>query len=162
MNSAVGTCWWSSSTYNGGAGGPALGSPVQGGWLSGASYVNGMNPNWLTYGKTSSFTLPGPAGTWVIIDENPYSINDASFAAAAATTPGPPEGGYLVDFPGANHNLAAGLSFCDGHAIIHKWQNSATYTPSGIVQPGMGSQSSTASAGNQDCVFLAAITSAPK
>ncbi len=158
MNSAIGTTW--NSFYKNGA--PALGQPVQGGWLSGASYVNGLNPNWLTYGKLSSFSRPGAANTWCIIDENPYSINDASFAAAAATTAGPPSGGYLVDFPGANHNFAAGMTFVDGHAIIRKWLDTRTYTPAGIVQPGMGSQTSTASPGNQDCVWLAQYTSAPR
>ncbi len=155
MNSAVGTCWWSS--LNGF--GPVLGSPVQGGWLSGASYINGLNPNWLTYGKMSSFTRPGPANTWVIMDENPFSINDASFAASAATTP---TGGYLLDFPSANHNNGAGMAFGDGHAIIHTWLDPSTYTPAGIVQPGMGSQSSTASPNNPDCLYLAPLTSAPR
>src|ERR1017187_2433731 len=75
MNSAVGTVWYSSSTYT--SGGPALGQPVQGGWLLGSAYNIGQT-TWLTYGKTSSFTRPGPSDTWVIMDENPYSINDGS------------------------------------------------------------------------------------
>lgn len=160
MNSAVGTIWWSSSSGSAPTGPPA-GTAVDGGWLLGSGY-SGNQTTYYTYGKMSSFNKPGPANTFVIIDENPFSINDASFAAAAATTGNPANGGYLVDFPGANHNLAAGISFCDGHSIIHKWLNPLTYTPSGIVQPGMGSQTSTVSTPNMDCVYLASIASAAK
>lgn len=75
MNSAVGTVWYG---YYAGSPPQALGSPVGGGWLDGGSY-NGNQTKWLTYGKTTSFNRPGPANTWVIMDENPYSINDGSW-----------------------------------------------------------------------------------
>jgi type II secretory pathway pseudopilin PulG len=163
MNSAIGTIWWSSSSGQGGRGAPPVGSAVNGGWLLGASY-NGNQRTYLTYGKMSSFTRPGPANTWLIMDENPYGINDGTFAAAAATTPnpGPATGGYVIDYPSSNHNAGAAMSFCDGHSIIHTWQNPATYTPSVPVEPGQGSLSSTASTPNPDCVFLAPLTSAPR
>jgi len=91
MNSAVGSTWW--AYYNGGS--PPLGAPVQGGWLDGAAY-NGNQTTYLTYGKLSSFTKPGPANTWVIMDENPYSINDGSLAVSAAASPGHT---YIIDWP---------------------------------------------------------------
>src|SRR5450756_1255702 len=116
MNSAVGTTWY--SFYKNGT--PALGAPVQGGWLPGASY-NSSQTAWLTYDKLSSFTRPGAANTWVIMDENPYSINDASMAISAVATPG---NTYLIDNPSGNHGNSAGMSFADGHSIIHKWQDS--------------------------------------
>jgi prepilin-type N-terminal cleavage/methylation domain-containing protein/prepilin-type processing-associated H-X9-DG protein len=157
MNSAVGTIYWSSFPVGGSQG--AIGMAVQGGWLSGADYIASQNPNWLTYGKMSSFIRPGPANTFVLIDENPNSINDGSFAAAAATTSA---GGYIIDYPAINHNHGATIAFADGHAIVHTWLDSATYTPSGIVAPGMGSTSSTTSTPNPDCLYLASITSAPQ
>ena len=155
MNSAVGTTWY--SFYKNGT--PALGAPVQGGWLLGANY-NSSQTAWLTYDKLSSFTRPGPANTWVMIDENPYSINDASMAISAVATPG---NTYLIDYPSGNHANAAGMSFADGHSIVHKWQDSRTYAPQGIIQAGMGSASAAAqSPDNPDCFYLAPITSAPR
>jgi prepilin-type N-terminal cleavage/methylation domain-containing protein/prepilin-type processing-associated H-X9-DG protein len=155
MNSAVGTIWASSSAF-GGSG--ALGSAVQGGWLPGSGYNSGQKA-WQTYGRFTSFNQPGPANTWVIMDENPYSINDASLAISAAASPGAT---YLIDYPSGNHASSAGIAFADGHSVIHKWQDKRTYSPQGIIQPGMGSTGSTTqSPDNPDCFYLAQITSAP-
>jgi type II secretory pathway pseudopilin PulG len=146
MNSAVGTTW--SSYYLGSL---PLGSPVQGGWLPGNVY----NPNqqtWLTYGKMSSFTRPGPANTWVLMDENAYSINDGSLVAAAAATPGAT---YLISYASGRHGKADVLSFADGHVIVHQWHDARTFTPAGIV-------STLQSPDNPDCFYLAPLTSAPR
>jgi prepilin-type processing-associated H-X9-DG protein len=159
MNSAVGTLFWSSSSGNGGPTAPPAGTPVGGGWLGGASY-NDKQTAWRTYSKMSSFTQPGPANTFVITDENPYSINDGSIAFPAAATPGNTS---LVDFPSANHNGAAGISFADGHVLVHKWQDARTCFPDSIILPGRGSSISTKQApDNPDCFYLASITSAPR
>jgi hypothetical protein len=152
MNSAVGSVWF--GYY---AGGLPLGSAIQGGWLTGASYNSGQT-TWLTYGKLSSFTQPGPANTWAIMDENPYSINDASLAVSAVAVPGAT---YLIDYPASNHNKASGMSFADGHSIIHRWLDPRTYSPENLVGPGQGSTDSTLQTpDNPDCFFLAPITSA--
>jgi prepilin-type processing-associated H-X9-DG protein len=157
MNSAVGTAWNSSSTYTGNSSDALLGSPVQGGWLNGNTY-NNRQTTWLTYGKMSSFSRPGPANTFVIMDEHPYSINDGSMASSAVAAPG---NTYLIDFPAGNHNGAAGISFADGHVIIHKWLDARTYTPSGPIVPGQGSTTSTQQTPDDpDCFYLASITSA--
>jgi prepilin-type N-terminal cleavage/methylation domain-containing protein/prepilin-type processing-associated H-X9-DG protein len=152
MNSAVGTIW--NTYYNNGS--PQLGSPLQGGWLPGNAY-NASQTTWLTYGKISSFSRPGPANTFVIMDENPYSINDGALEASAVATPG---NTYLIDSPAGNHNGAAGISFADGHVIIHKWQDSRTYTSQG--QQSGGSILTHQSPDNPDCFYLAPITSAPR
>jgi prepilin-type N-terminal cleavage/methylation domain-containing protein/prepilin-type processing-associated H-X9-DG protein len=157
MNSAVGTAWNSSSAYS--SGGPPLGAPVGGGWLPGTAY-NGNQTAWRTYGKLSAFDQPGPASTWVIMDENPYSINDGSLAISALAGAGAT---YLIDYPAGNHNQSAGISFADGHSVIHKWTDARTYTPQGIIQPGMGSTSAThQSPDDADCFYLAQITSAAR
>jgi prepilin-type processing-associated H-X9-DG protein len=157
MDSAVGTMWYSSSAYT--AGGPPLGSPVQGGWLNGNAY-NSRQTTWLTYGKMSSFSRPGPANTFVIMDENPYSINDGSIVISAAATPG---NTFIIDFPAGNHNGAAGISFADGHVIIHKWLDPRTFSPMSLIGPGMGSTTSTLQTPDDpDCFYLGPITSAPR
>ena len=95
-----------------------------------------------------------------MLDENPYSINDASFAVSAVATPG---NTYLIDYPSGLHGEAGGMAFADGHAIIHKWKDSRTYTPQGIVGPGQGSTSATKQTPDDvDCFFLAPLTSAPR
>jgi prepilin-type N-terminal cleavage/methylation domain-containing protein/prepilin-type processing-associated H-X9-DG protein len=155
MNSAVGTLYY--TPLNTPTAGITVGSPVQGGWLAGSAY-SGSQTTWRTYGKMSAFTSPGAANTWVTMDENPFSINDGSLAIPAAASAGST---YLVDYPAGNHNNSAGIAFADGHSIVHKWQDSRTYTPQGIVQPGMGSQNSNKQTpDDQDCFYLASITSA--
>jgi len=152
MNSAVGTVYFSATA------GTPVGAPVGGGWLTGS--YNANQTTWLTYGKLSSFTRPGAANTWVTMDENPYSINDGSLAVPANATTG---NTFVVDFPAGNHNAAAGMAFADGHAAVHKWQDSRTYTPQGILQPGQGSTTSAKETPDDpDCFYLASITSAPR
>ena len=150
MNSAVGTQWYNSTA---GIGTAQVGSAVGGGWLSGQAY-NGNQTAWLTYGKMSSFTAPGPANTWVTMDENPLTINDASLAISAVP-------GYLVDYPASWHNHSSGISFADGHAIVHTWLDTRTYTPPPSTSPGSGGTGTTASPNNVDTAFLAPLTSAP-
>lgn len=152
MNSAVGSTW-----YQYYANQVPLGTPVQGGWLDGASYQDNQT-TWLTYGKLSSFTKPGPANTWTTMDENPFSINDGSLAISAAAAPGAT---YLIDWPAGNHDRAAGMSFADGHSIIHQWKDPRTYTPLGLVAPGQGGTGATVQTpDDQDCFYLAPLTSA--
>jgi prepilin-type N-terminal cleavage/methylation domain-containing protein/prepilin-type processing-associated H-X9-DG protein len=159
MNSAVGTVWsgflFSPQTS------PNLpvGSPVQGGWLIGAAF-NQNQTTWLTYGKITSFTRPGPANTFLIMDENPLSINDGALDVSAAAFPGAT---YLIDYAANNHNGESSISFADGHAVLHRWLDSRTFTPMGVIQPGQGSTASThQTPDDADCFYLAPLTSAPR
>ena len=151
MNAAVGTCNWihyNSPNY-------PLGSPLPQGWLSGF-YSSSLTGPWLTYGKLSAFTRPGPSKTFVILDENPYSINDGSIALVAVATPG---NTTLVDFPSGLHGAAGVISFADGHVIVHKWLDQRTYSPQlflGRSQPFPNSPD------DPDCFYLASITSGPR
>jgi prepilin-type N-terminal cleavage/methylation domain-containing protein/prepilin-type processing-associated H-X9-DG protein len=156
MNSAIGTIWSSSSAMGGGD--PrALGSPVTGGWLSGAGYIGGVNPTWLTYAKMTSLTKPGPANTFIIMDENPRTINEGAINVSAAATLG---NTYLIDYPTGNHNGAAAISFADGHVIVHKWQDSRTYTVTPFVQGNLVQDATRITPDDADCFYLAPITSA--
>jgi len=148
MNSAVGT------QFSGGMGG-SIGTPVTGGWLAGNGYGQ---TTYLTYGKMSSFLNPGPVNTFVIMDENPYSINDGSIAIVANAGTG---NTHLVDFPSGNHGTSAGISFADGHSVVKKWNDKRTYSPTGLVGPGQGGNSSNSmTPDDPDCFYLASITSA--
>ena len=134
-----------------------VGTGATGEWLDGSVY---QANNYLVYLKLSDFTQPGPANTWVFMDENPLSINDGSLAVSASAARGAT---YLVDWPSGNHNHAAGIAFADGHSVIHKWLDSRTYTPGDLVGPGEGgSGSNLQTPDDQDCFYLAPITSALK
>ncbi len=65
--------------------------------------------------KPSDLTIPGPADTWVYMDEHGDSINDAG-----AFPPNAPNN--IPDAPATYHNGAAGFAFADGHSEIHKWK----------------------------------------
>ena len=108
MNSAVGTVWWSDSNHHGTA---PPGSALGGGWLTGT--YNDSQTTYRTYGKITQMTKPGPSGTWVIMDENPLTINDGSLVVSMAQ--------ILIGFPANSHGGGAGLAFADGHTEIHKW-----------------------------------------
>jgi prepilin-type N-terminal cleavage/methylation domain-containing protein/prepilin-type processing-associated H-X9-DG protein len=65
--------------------------------------------------KPADLTIPGPAGTWVYMDEHPDSINDAgAFPPDSASN--------IPDAPATYHNGACGFAFADGHSEIHKWK----------------------------------------
>jgi prepilin-type N-terminal cleavage/methylation domain-containing protein/prepilin-type processing-associated H-X9-DG protein len=92
--------------------------------ISGNSYVGGVNAAsgpidaaYVQTPKMAQLVNPGPAMSWVYLDENADSINDpACFAPLRWSWP---------DLPANYHNGAAGIAFADGHSEIHKWQASA-------------------------------------
>jgi prepilin-type N-terminal cleavage/methylation domain-containing protein len=69
------------------------------------------------YRKQSDLTCPGPSMTWVLIDENPFSINDGWFVS----DPNTPDTWW--DVPASYHCGAGGLSYADGHSEIKKWRD---------------------------------------
>ena len=75
----------------------------------------------------SDFTDPGPSDTFVLVDEREDSINDGYFVVDMAGYPDRTI--KLVDYPASYHNRAAGFSFADGHAEIHKWLDKRTTPP---------------------------------
>src|SRR5256885_9588381 len=78
---------------------------------------------WRIYGKTSDMISPAPASLWVIIDENPDSVNDAALAVKMDWQ-GP--AALWQDGPATYHGGGCGFTFADGHAEIRKWKDSRT------------------------------------
>jgi prepilin-type N-terminal cleavage/methylation domain-containing protein/prepilin-type processing-associated H-X9-DG protein len=78
-----------------------------------------------TYTKLSSVVKP--AETWVLIDEAPSSINDAAFAVQMTADTASPGSAHVEDRPAGYHAGACGMSFADGHSIIHKWKSARMY-----------------------------------
>jgi prepilin-type N-terminal cleavage/methylation domain-containing protein/prepilin-type processing-associated H-X9-DG protein len=168
MNSAVGTCWWSAGLGNPShpaSPGCVPGGPVGGGWLGGQgiSYINGINPYYRTYGTTASMIVPGPSSTWVIMDENPNTINDGSLAVSCDPKQ------VVVDYPGNYHDGGAGIAYADGHAEIHVWKDIYLLLPAGPnVNQGyddIGQFVSSVVPGltdSKDVDYIAPLTSAPR
>jgi prepilin-type N-terminal cleavage/methylation domain-containing protein len=77
-----------------------------------------------TYNKLSNVVKP--SDTWVFIDENENSINDPAFAVVMATSS---TTATLQDAPSGRHGGSTGMSFSDGHSIVHKWKSTTTYMP---------------------------------
>jgi prepilin-type processing-associated H-X9-DG protein len=99
------------------------------GWASGSWGGPGGPNNLAIYqgvSKASELIIPGPAQTWVFMDEHPDSINDAGAFP-------PDSAANIPDAPATYHNGAAGFAFADGHSEIHKWRGRAmTVTLKGV------------------------------
>jgi prepilin-type processing-associated H-X9-DG protein len=112
------------SSYNngniypvGGGGQPRVRSMSMNAWLDPALasiQQCGLGPPYLIFTKMATLCAPGASKIFLMVDENPYGINDAFFLDT------PNDTGW-VDCPASYHNGACGISFCDGHAIIRKW-----------------------------------------
>jgi len=92
--------------------------PVNGPWLDG-THDHTANKLFCVYGKMSDMKQPGPARTWVLVDEDYRSINDAAFAVTMVSS-------TFLDAPASYHGGACGFAFGDGHSEIKKWQDSRT------------------------------------
>lgn len=79
-------------------------------------------PQFMVYIKESDMNVPGPANTWLFVDEHPDSINDGGFAVKM-------DAQEMIDWPAWYHGGAAGLSFADGHSEVHRWVDPRTRAP---------------------------------
>jgi prepilin-type N-terminal cleavage/methylation domain-containing protein/prepilin-type processing-associated H-X9-DG protein len=122
MNNAIGTVW------NSVAAGHPVGSSLYQTFLDTGGWSSTPPKYWLTYPKLSSMNRPGPANTWVVLDENPFSINDSEFGVPMGAPDSQGLATYtakIVDVPGSYHNGSCGIAFADSHSEIHKWLGSA-------------------------------------
>lgn len=111
-------------------------------WMQPAS-----GPDFRLNFKMSDLVNPGPAMTWVFMDERENSINDGWFAVDMADTGA---GATWVDLPATRHNHGAVLSFADGHCEFKKWMDGTTLSASLVPN--------TPSPNNQDIAWLQART----
>jgi len=77
--------------------------------------------------RTSDLQYPGPAETFVYVDENADSINDPAFFSPLQT------GWYYI--PAARHDQAGTFSFADGHAELHRWIGSLRHANTNSSDP---------------------------
>ena len=129
-------------------------------------FVGGTDKTmWTVYGytgyriylKETDFTRPGPAMTWVLVDEHPDSINDCLFGLHMPGVTTWPSATTWDDIPASYHNGACGFSFADGHAEIHKWIDLNTKAPIKQINP----STATGTTSPHDNAWIVARTSAP-
>jgi prepilin-type N-terminal cleavage/methylation domain-containing protein/prepilin-type processing-associated H-X9-DG protein len=101
------------ATKNPGKGNPTIRSMSMSCWMNPQNAWGGGR----VYRRIADINDPAPVNCWVLIDENPWSINDGWFVCDPNST------GTWVDVPATYHNNAGGLSFADGHAEIKKWRD---------------------------------------
>jgi prepilin-type processing-associated H-X9-DG protein len=76
--------------------------------------------------KMGDFSTPGPAMSWLMMDEHPDWMDDSILYVNPSETTGL---GEFTEVPGSFHNHACGINFADGHAEIHKWMDLRIYLP---------------------------------
>jgi len=78
---------------------------------------------------------PGPANTWVLLDEDKDSLNAGGLGVGMVRA-------EWIDWLGTYHNSACGFAFADGHSEIHMWLDSTTKVVNGDVskKPIIGSK----------------------
>jgi prepilin-type processing-associated H-X9-DG protein len=112
-----------------GAYGPRNRSYAMSQWVGNYSGQSGLfSKPYRVFLNTAQFSRPGPANTWVLLDECPDSINDGYFTLYMDST-------AWDDVPASTHNGAGGFSFADGHAEIKKWMDGNTKLPVRKVNP---------------------------
>jgi prepilin-type N-terminal cleavage/methylation domain-containing protein len=115
-------------------------------WIcSGTDVAESANPSVdvVQFQKVSGITRP--AGTWLLWDESPVTIDDG----CAANTPG---SATYENPPATYHNNANGMSFADGHAMIKLWHDPA------ILGHNVTSTSTTPLDGGVDLRWLFSVT----
>jgi prepilin-type N-terminal cleavage/methylation domain-containing protein len=109
-----------------------------------------LNAAYKMFKKQSDITSGlGSSMTWVLIDENPVSINDGWFCVDPS-----PTASNWIDKPATYHDRAGGLSFADGHGEIKRWRDQNLINYTGPPLTGV-----TAQAGVDDLQWLGLRTS---
>ncbi len=99
---------------------------------------NGNNPalglfsinQWMMYFHFPDLAVPGSSQVFLFIDEREDAINLGNFYTdMAGFKPANGAAYQLNDYPASYHGNAGGISFCDGHAEIHRWEDGRTMPP---------------------------------
>jgi len=144
-----------SVSTHGGVAHPRVRTVAMNSWL--AEGRLSQSPGYRVFKKSSDLTMPGPARTWVLMDEREDSIDDAYFAVNMTGFPDAPRTIIWVNFPASYHGNSAGLVFADGHSEIKRWRDARTMP---MMTPGQWLQLNVSSPNNEDLIWLQERTTA--
>jgi len=83
------------------------------------------------YTRLSVITRPGPSKTWVFMEENPLSIDDAFFALD------PTQPTVWYNSPAVLHGNSSEMAYADGHSETRQWTDqNMIHTKNPQVAPG--------------------------
>jgi prepilin-type N-terminal cleavage/methylation domain-containing protein/prepilin-type processing-associated H-X9-DG protein len=116
-----------------------------------APWLNAQGLTYRTFAKITDRRAPGPAQVFLFMDEDDYSINAIDFRVSMNTGPT-----SWIDWPATYHGGTASLSFLDGHAEVHRWQDGRTKNVNHVL-----GGKATPQPNNPDILWLQAHTSAP-
>ena len=125
------------STHAAFRGTPACRSMSMNIFIDSTPVYEAWTPGYFVYKKSSDLNRPGPANTFVFLDEG-LSINNGLFGTDMETyDPNDMPGKKTTDVPATYHAMAGSFSFADGHSEIHKWRDPRTAEPKsyGFVSP---------------------------
>jgi prepilin-type N-terminal cleavage/methylation domain-containing protein/prepilin-type processing-associated H-X9-DG protein len=97
--------------------GNASGNPAPMNWSH--TQLGNKTGEYRVYYHLADLVNPGPAMTFVFVDEPMDRINDGFFVTDMLTYPGTTQD--ICDYPAEYHNGAASFSFADGHSALKKW-----------------------------------------
>jgi len=123
---------------------------TDGGWLFAAPYRMFL--------KTTDLSAPGPAKTFVFLDQRWDQINWGSFVTDMTGHPNSPAQYEVLDLPNLVHDSGCGLSFADGHTELHRWLDPRTTPPLFSISD----VATLSSPNNPDVAWLQAHATAPK
>jgi prepilin-type processing-associated H-X9-DG protein len=120
---------------------------------------------YLTFKNEADMARPGPAKTWVLMDEHPDSINDCYLVVNMPPSNAWPTYVAWDAVPASYHNNAGNLTFADGHVESHRWLDAQTLAPvlkTSGWSAGVPGVSGIGMSSVRDNTWLVARTSAPK
>jgi len=127
-------------------------------WFAGSDAAGAGPAGSVIYRKITDVINPGPAMTWVFLDERVDSINDGElYTDMTGFNPLSPGSWAILDLPANNHGGSAGASFADGHAEIHLWHDFVRNLPLMQHHPG----ESTPNSQDTYCIMYYATTVIP-
>ncbi len=129
---------------------PRVRSIAMNAWFN-STDVDGFGSGFRIYYKMSDVFNPGPARTWVFLDEREDSINDGEMVIGMTGYPDQPTQWRIVDYPASYHGGAGGLSFADGHSEIKKWRDARTMP---LLKKGQKLDLNVSSPNNQDMFWM--------
>lgn len=109
---------------------------------------NGIS-GYIVYTKLANMSRPGPARTWVFMEESPIGIDDAYFALDPGTT------ATWFNVPAVLHGNTSVLTFADGHSDAHRWTDGNMIHGVGANHAG---NNISADPNSQDLAWLLSVT----